>query len=85
MEPKRFSSLCPLGWEEGGAPGRDSGCIWWGWHWGFGSFLQCFDWERIGTEMVNMTGGSGDAVLKARPLMAKCWPRPAVASLLSQI
>ncbi|KAM7520966.1 hypothetical protein LguiB_019928 [Lonicera macranthoides] len=50
-----------------------------------GSLIQCFDWERIGTEMVDMTAGTGVTVSKAIPLMAKCWPRPTLANLLSQI
>nr|GMD96808.1 cytochrome P450 81F3-like [Ipomoea batatas] len=49
-----------------------------------GSLIQCFDWERIGTEMVDMTQGLGLTMPKASPLMANCKTRPFVANLLSQ-
>lgn len=50
-----------------------------------GSLIQCFEWERIGEEMVDMTGGAGQTLLKAQPLEAKCRPRPAMVNLISQI
>ncbi|XP_019174304.1 PREDICTED: cytochrome P450 81F3-like [Ipomoea nil] len=48
-----------------------------------GSLIQCFDWERIGGEMVDMTEGTGLSMPKATPLTANCKPRPFVAGLLS--
>ncbi|XP_047321957.1 cytochrome P450 81Q32-like [Impatiens glandulifera] len=48
-----------------------------------GSLIQCFDWERLDKEMVDMTEGRGLTMHKAHPLIAKCRSRPIVSSLLS--
>ncbi|XP_060199367.1 cytochrome P450 81Q32-like [Lycium barbarum] len=50
-----------------------------------GCIIQCFDWQRIGNELVDMTEGTGLTLPKAQPLLAKCKPRPIMANLLSQI
>ncbi|CAL5385436.1 unnamed protein product [Camellia sinensis] len=50
-----------------------------------GSLIQCFDWERISNEMVDMTEVGGVTAPKAQPLMAKCKPRPIIMKLLSHI
>ncbi|KAG5230831.1 cytochrome P450 [Salix suchowensis] len=50
-----------------------------------GSLIQCFEWQKIGDQMVDMTEGSGFGIRKARPLEAICKPRPCMRGLLSQI
>ncbi|XVE70160.1 hypothetical protein DITRI_Ditri10aG0049800 [Diplodiscus trichospermus] len=48
-----------------------------------GAAIQCFEWERLGSEMVDMTAGTGVALSKARPLEALCSPRPDLIKVLS--
>lgn len=50
-----------------------------------GLLIQCFDWERTGDEVVDMSGGPGLTMSKAQPLLAKCRPRPIIMNLLSQL
>ncbi|KAM5565798.1 cytochrome P450 81Q32 [Rosa sericea] len=50
-----------------------------------GSLIQCFEWERNGEEMVDMSEGAGLTVPKAQALLAKCRPRPIMLALLSQL
>uniref|UniRef100_A0A7N0UDA9 Cytochrome P450 n=1 Tax=Kalanchoe fedtschenkoi TaxID=63787 RepID=A0A7N0UDA9_KALFE len=49
-----------------------------------GSVVQCFDWERVGEEMVDMAEGAGLTLPKAAPLVARCRPRKNMAGLLAQ-
>ncbi|XVF36369.1 hypothetical protein REPUB_Repub19eG0052800 [Reevesia pubescens] len=50
-----------------------------------GTLVQCFEWERIGEDMVDMSEGNGLTMPKAQPLVAKCRPRPAMMNFLSQL
>ncbi|KAL0439007.1 UNVERIFIED_CONTAM: cytochrome [Sesamum latifolium] len=52
---------------------------------GLGSLIQCFDWERIGKEKVDMTAGLGLSMPKAEPLMAYCKARPVAAKFFPQM
>ncbi|KAL3655206.1 hypothetical protein CASFOL_000992 [Castilleja foliolosa] len=49
------------------------------------SLVQCFEWERVDGEMVDMSEGPGLTMPKARPLVAKCRPRLSMGRLISQI
>ncbi|CAH1422020.1 unnamed protein product [Lactuca virosa] len=50
-----------------------------------GLLIQCFDWEEIGEEMVDMREGLGLTMPKAQPLVAKCRPRPITHNLISVV
>lgn len=49
------------------------------------SLIQCFDWERMSSSLVDMTEGQGITMPKAQPLVAKCKPRPIMRALVSEI
>ncbi|CAN6693794.1 unnamed protein product [Malus baccata var. baccata] len=47
-----------------------------------GSLIQCFDWNRVGEEMVDMTEGKGLTAPKAIPLEAMCKARTIYPNVL---
>ncbi|MED6220422.1 hypothetical protein PIB30_044666 [Stylosanthes scabra] len=49
-----------------------------------GSLIQCFEWNRIGDEEIDMTEGHGTLMSKAIPLEAQCKARPIVTKIFSQ-
>ncbi|KAK9127642.1 hypothetical protein Syun_016439 [Stephania yunnanensis] len=49
-----------------------------------GRLVQCFEWERVGDEMVEMSEGPGITVPKVRPLEALYRPRQQLATVLEK-
>ncbi|MCD7465893.1 hypothetical protein HAX54_002101 [Datura stramonium] len=50
-----------------------------------GLFIQCFEWERIGPELVGLDESCGLMLSKLDPLEALYRPRESMATLLSQL
>ncbi|XWS24159.1 hypothetical protein CRYUN_Cryun28dG0076700 [Craigia yunnanensis] len=49
-----------------------------------GAAIHCFEWEKVGSDKVDMTPGTGIAMSKSRLLESLCCPRPDLIKLLSQ-
>ncbi|KAM3199934.1 hypothetical protein P3L10_032294 [Capsicum annuum] len=92
FKPERFNDfkgqrdgfrLMPFGYGRRGCPGENlamhvAGLA-------LGSLIQCFEWERVSEELVDMTGGPGLTMPKAIPLLAKCRPRQNIDNLLAHL
>ena len=50
-----------------------------------GTLVQCFEWERVGDEEVDMSEGTGASMPKAKPLEAMFKPRESLAALLDKL
>ncbi|CAI0429030.1 unnamed protein product [Linum tenue] len=48
-----------------------------------GTLIQCFEWERVGEEEVDMTEGKGATMPREKPLEAICTSRPIVKNFFS--
>ncbi|KAK6125302.1 hypothetical protein DH2020_040964 [Rehmannia glutinosa] len=49
-----------------------------------GSLIQCFDWERVGLEEIDLTEGVGLTMPKLKPLEAMCRPREIMFNVLQE-
>ncbi|KAJ0795311.1 putative isoflavone 2'-hydroxylase [Helianthus annuus] len=50
-----------------------------------GLLIQCFDWERLSDNMIDMKEGLGVTMPKAEPLVAMCKPRLEMQDVVAQL
>ncbi|PIA56659.1 hypothetical protein AQUCO_00700786v1 [Aquilegia coerulea] len=51
-----------------------------------GTLIQCFEWEKVGQEQVEMEEANTGVIMpKANPLVAMCKPHPSMVDVLSQV
>ena len=51
-----------------------------------GTLIQCFDWDRVGDDQVDMAEGAAGLTLpRAAPLEAMCRPRHAMLGVLQDL
>ncbi|PPS07784.1 hypothetical protein GOBAR_AA12853 [Gossypium barbadense] len=83
LEDKEGLKYLPFGLGRRACPGRNMGLR--SVLLAIGVFIQCFEWENVGSDKVDMTPTIGLTIHKARPLEALCRPRPDVIKLPSQL
>ncbi|KAK9165857.1 hypothetical protein Scep_001048 [Stephania cephalantha] len=49
-----------------------------------GILIQCFEWEKVGDDPLDMSEGGGLTVTKNKALEATCWPRQTMLDVLSR-
>ncbi|CAA2964779.1 cytochrome P450 [Olea europaea subsp. europaea] len=52
---------------------------------GLSSLIQCFEWERISAEKIDLSEGHGITLPKVKPLEAMCRPRNAMVNVLQEL
>ncbi|KAJ6805196.1 isoflavone 3'-hydroxylase-like [Iris pallida] len=81
-ESKGFKHI-PFGFGRRGCPGELVGTRIMGL--ALGSLIQCFEWERVGSEEVDLAERKGLVLPKAVPLVAMYKPRKVMMELLSRL